>query len=243
MAKWQACHSANKIRECITASRPSRESDGDVVAVKRGNSRGAKVPCRTLRSIRREEIRLDNNPTTERRTGTSQNPEALAMPEFKSGLPLPPKVSELRWNIGQKAKQEPKFRFYALYDRIYRLDVLWTAWCLVAANDGAPGVDGVSCQEIAKRLDPVNYVAQLHEELRTKRYRPVAVKRAWIPKPGSQEKRPLESLKGKTCCRQVKFFFRVCALAVVLPFKDSKGGTWPWSHQISKAIKFPGTRR
>jgi RNA-directed DNA polymerase len=151
--------------------------------MKRGNSRGAKALCRTSRAIRREEIRLDNNPTTERRLEAAPIPEVLAILDFKHGVPLPTKVSKLRWNIGQKAKQEPKFRFYALYDRIYRLDVLWTAWCLVAANDGAPGVDGVSCQEIAERQDPVDFVAKLHEELRTGRYKPQAVKRVYIPKP------------------------------------------------------------
>jgi RNA-directed DNA polymerase len=126
---------------------------------------------------------LDNNPTTERRPGAPENIEDLAMPEFKSGMPLPTKVSELRWNIGRKAKQEPKFRFYALYDRICRLDVLWTAWCLVAANDGAPGVDGVSCQEISQGPDPLAFVEQLREELLAKRYKPQAVKRVYIPKP------------------------------------------------------------
>jgi RNA-directed DNA polymerase len=137
---------------------------------------------------RDEEIRLDQNPTTEDVASTpSISP---APPEWIGNVKLPQKVSELRRKLSQKATQEPKFRFYALYDRIYRLDVLMVAWQVVVQNDGAAGVDGVSCRDIIDGPGAITFLQELHEELRTKQYLPQPVLRVYIPKPDGRQ-RPL----------------------------------------------------
>jgi RNA-directed DNA polymerase len=93
------------------------------------------------------------------------------------------KVSLLRHKLSEKARAEPKFRFYALYDRIYRRDVLRAGWQKVRDNDGVCGVDGVSIEAIEKAAGGVEELIEgLHQELKTKSYRPQAVWRVYIEK-------------------------------------------------------------
>ena len=98
---------------------------------------------------------------------------------------------ELRWKLNQKAKKEPKFRFYALYDRVYRMDVLEAAWKQVGKRKKAAGIDGVRAEDILdKEKGEEEFLAQIHEELKARTYRASPVKRVYIPK-ADGTKRPL----------------------------------------------------
>jgi RNA-directed DNA polymerase len=104
-------------------------------------------------------------------------------------LETPDKIRTLQRKLYCKAKAEPAFRFYLLYDKICREDILQHAYALARANAGAPGVDGVTFKQI-DALGVEAWLAGLREELVSKTYRPDPVRRVMIPKPGGGE-RPL----------------------------------------------------
>ncbi|HEQ60468.1 MAG TPA: group II intron reverse transcriptase/maturase, partial [Firmicutes bacterium] len=134
------------------------------------------------------ESRLDIDPTTEDPVIPMELGPAWL--ERKQRV-LPEKLTTLRRKLYRKAKQEPEFRFYALYDRIYRKDVLWSAWEQVRANGGAAGPDGVTIDQIVTREGGAERLVEgLHESLRTRTYRPGRIRRVWIPKSDGR-RRPL----------------------------------------------------
>jgi len=109
----------------------------------------------------------------------------------ESGVSLAPpvKLRRLQEALYTKAKQEPAYRFYLRYDKGYRPDIRAHAYALSKQKGGAPGVDGVTFEDIeAAGREP--WLAAGQEALRTETYRPHPVRRVWIPKPGGTGERP-----------------------------------------------------
>ena len=121
-------------------------------------------------------------------------------------LKTPEKIRQLQRKLYQKAKQDKGFRFYSLYDKLYRADILSHAYALAKANKGAPGVDGVSFEATEEMEGGAEgYCVSIAEELKGKTYRAMPVRRIYIPKPDGG-KRPIGilTIKDRTVQTAVK---------------------------------------
>ena len=106
-------------------------------------------------------------------------------------LKTPEKIRELQRKLYRKAKQGKEYRFYLLYDKTYRMDILSHAYRLVKANKGAPGIDGETFDSIEEREGGAEkYLEEIAGALKRKDYKPQAVRRVYIPK-AAGGKRPL----------------------------------------------------
>jgi RNA-directed DNA polymerase len=96
----------------------------------------------------------------------------------------------LQHALYRAAKADPGRRFHALYDKVSRSDVLWRAWVAVRMNNGAPGIGKTTLGQV-EEYGVTRLLDELASELREGRYRPMPARRVYIPKPGSDEQRPL----------------------------------------------------
>ena len=106
------------------------------------------------------------------------------------------KVDHLREKLGTKAKQEKNFKFYSLYGHIHSMNVLKVAWKRVRENKGSPGVDGVTIESLDTEEKVMKFLLEIQTELQDKTYKPLPVKREYIPK-ANGKLRPL----GIPCLR------------------------------------------
>ena len=100
------------------------------------------------------------------------------------------RVRAFQHALYRAAKADPGRRFHALFDKVYRRDVLDRAWEDVRRNRGAAGIDRVSLADV-EEYGAARLLGELEAELREGRYRPLPARRVFIPKPGTSEQRPL----------------------------------------------------
>jgi group II intron reverse transcriptase/maturase len=127
-------------------------------------------------------------------------------------------VRALQHVLYRSAKADPGRRFHALRDKVYRRDVLWRAWVAVRRNDGAPGIDGTTLDDV-EEYGVERLLDEVAEELKTGRWRPLPARRVLIPKPGTTEQRPLSipSVRDRVVQAAVKIVLEPIFEADFLP--------------------------
>jgi RNA-directed DNA polymerase len=187
----------------VKSSGGKRESDGVVVPLRAvSNAAGGKGP---------DFGHTGNGGKREAMTGTARS-------IYPEGKHLPPaKVRQLQNRLWAAANQSPGRRFHALYDRIYRSDVLWEAWERVRANRGAAGVDGLTLAAV-EDYGVGQMIAELSADLRAGIYRPAPVRRMEIPKPDGRL-RPLgiPTVRDRVCQQAAKIVLEPIFEADFLP--------------------------
>ena len=120
-------------------------------------------------------------------------------------LTTPDVIRTLQRKLYTKAKQEPAYRFYALYDKVWRADILMFAYRLVRANKGSPGVDGMNFEDIEQKTGIDTFLLELAQDLKRKTYRPSPVRRVMIPKAdGSQSPLGIPTIRDRVAQMAVK---------------------------------------
>ena len=120
-------------------------------------------------------------------------------------LTTPDTIRTLQRKLYAKAKQEPAYRFYALYDKLYREDILSHAWRLVRSNRGSPGIDGINFEAIENGIGVETFLRDLARDLKDKTYRAQPVRRVMIPKAdGSQRPLGIPTLRDRVAQMAVK---------------------------------------
>lgn len=120
-------------------------------------------------------------------------------------LTTPDSIRTLQRKLYTKAKQEPAYRFYALYDKVSREDILSHAWRLVRDNRGSPGVDGMSFESIEGGIGVETFLRDLARNLQDKTYRAQPVRRVMIPKAdGSQRPLGIPTIRDRVAQMAVK---------------------------------------
>ena len=120
-------------------------------------------------------------------------------------LTTPASVQKLQTALHDKAKESPSFRFYVLYDKVYRKDVLAFAYACCKANGGTAGVDNQTFEDI-ETYGVERWLDELAQELKSRTYQPLPVRRVYIPKPDGKQ-RPLGVPTVHANCTSCQFKF------------------------------------